>query len=168
MKMELLQPFINSADAVLAQTLQCATTVGDVTMEEEVYRRKGLAALVLIRGELEGRIILDIEPRTAAKAASFLTGEEVAETADLVRETVCELANMLIGNAVTSLNDQGFHFKVAPPEIHTAEEGLSTTADTDALVMSFETPHGVVYLNLAIRKNARRRSERSAVARLPV
>jgi chemotaxis protein CheX len=168
MKMELLQPFINSADAVLAQTLKCATTVGDVTMEEERYRRKGLAALVLIRGELEGRIILDIEPRTAAKAASFLAGEEVAETADLVRETVCELANMLIGNAVTSLNDQGFHFKVSPPEIHTAEEGLSTTADTDALVMSFETPYGIAYLNLAIRKNARRRSESRAVARLPV
>ncbi len=168
MKMELLQPFINSADAVLAQTLRCATTVGDVTMEEECYRRKGLAALVLIRGELEGRIILDIEPRTAAKAASFLAGEEVAESADLVRETVCELANMLIGNAVTSLNDQGFHFKVAPPEIHTAEEGLNTTADTDALVMSFETPYGVAYLNLAVRKNTRRRSESRATAHLPV
>jgi len=166
MKMELLQPFINSADAVLAQTLQCATTVGDVSMEAEAYRRKGLAAIVQIRGELEGRIILDIEPRTAAKAASILTGSEVGETEDLVRETVCELANMLIGNAVTSLNDQGFHFKVAPPEVHAAEEGLGATVDTDALVMSFETPYGIAYLNLAIRKNQRRRSERAA--RLPM
>jgi len=168
MRMELLQPFINSADAVLAQTLRCATTIGDVTMDEETYRCKGLAAIVLIRGELEGRIILDIEGRTAAKAASFLAGEEVAETADLVRETVCELANMLIGNAVTALNDQGFHFKVSPPEVHTAEEGLSVNAETDALVMSFETPYGTAYLNLAIRKNIRRRSERSNAVRLPV
>ncbi len=164
MKMELLQPFINSADAVLAQALRCATTVGDVTMEEETYRRKGLAAIVHIRGEIEGRIIFDIEPRTAVKAASLLTGSEVAESEDLVRETVCELANMLIGNSVTSLNDQGFHFKVVPPEIHTAEEGLGATVDTDALVMSFETPYGIAYLNLAIRKNKQqRRSEHPAV-----
>jgi chemotaxis protein CheX len=168
MKMELLQPFINSADAVLAQTLKCATTVGDVTMEEARYRRKGLAAIIRMRGEIEGRIILDVEPRTAVKAASFLFGDAaVGESEELVRETVCELANMLIGNAVTSLNDQGFHFKVTPPEVHAADEGFQATADTDALVMSFETPHGTAYLNLAIRKNTRRRSEHSA-ARLPV
>jgi chemotaxis protein CheX len=166
MKMELLQPFINSADAVLAQTLCCATTVGDVAMEEEVYRRKGLAAIVVIRGELEGRVILDIEPRTAAKAASLLTGSDIAESEEMIRETVCELANMLIGNAVTSLNDQGFHFSVAPPKMHTEEEGLGATPDTDALVMSFETPYGIAYLNLAIRKNLRRRSERGS--RLPI
>ena len=131
MKMELLQPFINSADAVLAQTLRCATTVGDVTMEEEGYRRQGLAAIVLIRGEIEGRIILDVEPRTAVEGRELsVRRAAVGESAELVRETVCELANMLIGNAVTSLNDQGFHFKVAPPELHTAEEGFEATTAT--------------------------------------
>ena len=43
MKMELIQPFINAADAVLAETLQCNTRIGDMTMEEEAYRRKGVA-----------------------------------------------------------------------------------------------------------------------------
>ena len=42
MKIELIQPFINAADAVLAETLQCATRMGDVTMDEEAYRRKGI------------------------------------------------------------------------------------------------------------------------------
>ncbi len=42
MKMELIQPFINAADAVLAETLQCPTRMGDVTMDEEAYRRKGV------------------------------------------------------------------------------------------------------------------------------
>ena len=41
MKMELIQPFINAADAVLAQTLHCSTRIGDVSMEQEAYRRKG-------------------------------------------------------------------------------------------------------------------------------
>jgi len=40
----------------------------------------------------------------------------VSETdEDLVREAVLELANQIIGNAVTTLNDQGFHFHVRPP-----------------------------------------------------
>ena len=40
--------------------------------------------------------------------ATRLAGVEVSETDDLVREAVCELANQIIGNSVTTLNDQGF------------------------------------------------------------
>ena len=110
MKMELIQPFINAADAVLAQGLQCPMSIGNLSMEEEAYRRKGVAALVSITGDIEGRIIFDFDPKTAAKVASSLAGTELKESDGLVREAVCELANQVIGNAVTSLNDQGFNF----------------------------------------------------------
>ncbi len=164
MKMELIQPFINAADAVLAETLRCNTRIGDVSMEEEVYRRKGMAALVNVTGDIEGRMIFDIEPPTAAKLASALSGMEVAESDEMVRETVCELANLVIGNAITSLNDQGFRFKIFPPQVHTAEEGVPGSEDTEALMMYFETPAGNVYMNIAMRYNRRRRQERSSAA----
>jgi chemotaxis protein CheX len=165
MKMELIQPFINAADAVLAQTLQCTTRIADVNMDEEAYRRKGMAALIGIQGDIEGRVILDIDTPTAAAIASALTGASVAETDAVVQETIFELANLVIGNAVTTLNDQGFRFKIAPPQAHTAEHGLSGSEDTEALVMAFETPSGAVYMNIAMRYNRRRREERaSAVA----
>ena len=67
MKMELIQPFINAADAVLAQALQEPTTIGDVSMEEEAYRRKGIAAMVLVNGDIEGRVIFDLEPESCAR-----------------------------------------------------------------------------------------------------
>ena len=162
MKMELIQPFINAADAVLAQTLQCSTRVSDVAMDEEEYRRKGMAATVVIHGDIEGRVIFDIEPPTATKVASALAGSEVQETDELVRETVCELANLVVGNAVTSLNDQGFRFKIDPPQVHSSEQGMKSTEDTEALVMVFSTPAGNVFMNVAMRYNRRRRMERSA------
>ena len=74
MKMELIQPFINAADAVLAETLQSPTKIADVNMEEDTYRRKGVAAIITIMGDIEGRVIFDIEPSAASKiAASVLT-----------------------------------------------------------------------------------------------
>ncbi|MGE5113652.1 MAG: chemotaxis protein CheX [Acidobacteriaceae bacterium] len=164
MKMELIQPFINAADAVLSQTLQCSTRIGDVAMEEEAYRRKGMAATVVIQGDIEGRVIFDIEAPTATKVASALAGSELHENDELVRETVSELANLVIGNAVTTLNDQGFRFKINPPEVHSAEQGMKSTEDTEALVMAFDTPAGCVYMNIAMRYNRRRRSERAAAA----
>lgn len=161
MKMELIQPFINAADAVLAETLKCTTRIGDVSMDENTYRRKGMAALVNVQGDIEGRVIFDIESPTAAKVASCLTGQDIPESDEMVKETVCELANLVIGNAITSLNDQGFRFKIMPPEVHAAEEGLKSSEDTEALVIYFETPAGNVFMNIAMRYNRRRRSERA-------
>ncbi len=147
MKMELIQPFINAADAILAETLQCPTHVGDVTMDEEAYRRKGVASVVTIKGDIEGRIIFDIDPPTAAKVASYLAGEPMAESDDVARETVCELANMVIGSAITALNDQGFSFKINPPVIHTDELGEKSSEEQEALVMCFDTEQGNVFMN---------------------
>jgi len=161
MKMELIQPFINAADAVLAQGLQCPMAIGNLSMEEEAYRRKGIAALIWITGDIEGRIIFDLDPATAVRVASKFAGSELPETDDLVREAVFELANQVIGNAVTVLNDQGFHFRVHPPALHTSD-GPRSSEDTEALVICFETGIGDVYMNIALRYGQSRRSEQAA------
>jgi chemotaxis protein CheX len=154
MKMDLIQPFINAADAVLSQGLNSPIEIGNLTMEEDAYRRKGVAAMVELSGDIEGRIILDVESSTAARIASLISGTEVPETDDLVREAVCELANQVIGNAVATLNDEGFHFRVHPPHVHTSEQGARNTPDIEVMVLSFETSSGSVFMNIALRYGA--------------
>ena len=162
MRMELIQPFINSAAAVLAQSLGSEARIADVSMEEETYRRKGLAALVSITGDIEGRVIFDVDPSTATKVAGFLSGGEVESSDELVRETVCELANMVIGNAVTALNDEGVRFHIEPPQIHSDEKGLAGSEDTEALLLCFNTDNGNLYMNIAMRYQRRRRDDKIA------
>ena len=167
MRMELIQPFINAADAVFAESLQGSTKIVDLEMDEDAYRRKGVAALIAIKGDIEGRVILDLSPEVAIKVASQLAGTEIEASEQVVKETVCEMANMVIGNSVTLLNDQGFHFKVFPPEVHMDETGLAGSADTEALVICIETPCGNIYLNIAMHYlHRRRRQERNAIPAL--
>jgi chemotaxis protein CheX len=163
MKMELIQPFINAADAVLAEMLACNVRIGDLSMEEEAYRRKGVAAVITIRGDIEGRVIFDMASSTAVNMAAKLAGEPMEESAELVRETIFELANQIIGNAVTSLNDGGFRFHITPPELHSAERGATGSEDTEALVICLDTPSGSVFMNIAMHYNRRRKQEREAV-----
>jgi CheY-specific phosphatase CheX len=166
MRMELIQPFINAADAVFAESLQAPTKIVDLTMDENTYRRKGVAALITIKGDIEGRVILDLAPEVAMRVAGHLAGSPMPESEQVVRETVCELANMVIGNSVTLLNDQGFRFKVFPPEIHMSEQGLGGDAETEVMVLCIETPCGQVYLNIAMHYLHRRRREQAAVPAL--
>jgi len=150
MRIELIQPFVNATDAVLAEMLRGPARVTQVTMDEEVYRRKGVAASISIHGDIEGRIIFDLEPETAMRVAGALAGEEVEPSEELASETVCELANIVVGNAVTLLNDQGHSFKVFPPQLHTAATGYAGDCTSEALVMCFESASGKVHLNIAL------------------
>lgn len=160
MKMELIQPFINAADAVLAETLQSPTRIGDLTMDEDAYRRKGVASLVTINGEIEGRIIFDMDPSTAARVASHLAGSPMPASDEVARETVCELANMVIGSAITTLNDQGFQFKVSPPVVHSSDLGEKSSEDQEALVMCFDSAGSRIFMNVALKYKRRRKAER--------
>jgi chemotaxis protein CheX len=163
MRMDLIQPFIGSLDAVLAEMMKAPATIADLTMEEDGYRRKGKAAVVLFKGQIEGRIILDMDPAAAAYVAGLLAGAEVDPAEPIVSEAVCELANMVTGNAVTQLNDRGFRFKVLPPAILTEEQCAKAGRDSEATILCFETPHGRVQLNIALHYLARRTQDRSPV-----
>jgi chemotaxis protein CheX len=165
MKMELIQPFINAADAVLSQGLQCTTKVGNLSMEEAAYRRKGVAGMVAVTGDIEGHIIVDLEPHTAVRVASHYAGAELPESDGLIKETVFELANQVVGNAICALNDQGFHFRVHPPMLVTSDEGDKTSEDVEALIICFETPMGSVFMNVALRYNKRRMTDHAAAGR---
>ena len=150
MRIELIQPFINATDAVLAEMLNGPAHVSEVLMDEEAYRRKGVAAGISIRGDIEGQVIFDLDPQTALHIAATLAGGVVEPNEQLACETVCELANIVVGNAVTLLNDQGHSFKVFPPMSYTEEKGFTGNRTSEALVMCFETPGGKVNLNISL------------------
>jgi chemotaxis protein CheX len=165
MKMELIQPFINAADAVLSQGLSGTTKVSNLSMEEDGYRRKGVAGMVGLSGDIEGRIVLDLDPETAVRVASYYAGAALPESDGLIKETIFELANQVVGNAVCALNDQGFHFRVHPPALVTATEGDKSSEDVEALMICFETSLGNVFMNVALRYNKRRMSDHAAAGR---
>jgi chemotaxis protein CheX len=164
MKMDLIQPFVGSLDTVLAEMMHEPAKIADLIMEEEGYRKKGLAAEVIFKGQIEGRIILDMDPPAAAKVAGCLAGGETTPDESLAPEAVCELANMVIGNAVTQLNDRGFTFKVFPPALLSEEQCAKAGQDSEATILCFETPHGNVYLNISMHYHARRTRERTSIA----
>jgi chemotaxis protein CheX len=154
MNMEIIQPFINSLDAVISEMMRCSARIADVTMEQGSYQRTGIAALVVLSGDIEGRIILDMDAAAASQAASALSEIAGAPTDESTREIVCELTNMVIGNSVTQLNDRGFKFRVHPPEIFMIDVGPRGTLNSETVLLRFELPKGAVYLNIAVHANS--------------
>jgi len=95
--------------------------------------------------------------------ASHYAGAELPESDALIKETIFELANQVVGNAISALNDQGFHFRVHPPLLLTAQEGDKTSEDTEALMICFETAMGNVFMNVALRYSKKRMADHAAL-----
>lgn len=163
MKMQLIQPFISAADCVLASALHGPAKTGDLSMEEDGCHVHGSAVRILIHGEIEGRIIVDMAPDTAARVASALAGEEVEASDQVISETVFELANMMIGNAVTLLNDRGYRFKVLPPEKYVENRSAEGRTDREETAIYFDTSCGRIFLNICMRYNLGSQTERTPV-----
>lgn len=153
MNMDLIQPFINSLDAVISETMRCSARIADITMEDGNYQRTGVAALVLLSGDIEGRIILDMDAAAASHVASNLSEIAGAPTEETTRDIVCELTNMVIGNSVTQLNNRGLKFRVHPPEFFVIDVGPGGTLNRETVLLRFELPKGAVYLNIAVHHN---------------
>jgi len=122
-------------DAVLVARLQSPMEIGNLTMEEKPIGARHCGDGE-VSGDIEGRIIFDLDPKTAARMASLFSGTELPETDNLF---VKRLRTSQPGDrsAVVTLNDQGFHFRVHPPEVHTSESGRKAPRTPEALVLCF-------------------------------
>ena len=111
----------------------------------------GVAAIVGLAGDVEGRVIFDMTLDTALKIASAMNNEELTEFDELARATITELANLITAQAVTKLHDLGFKFDLTPPALFTGENMKISNNDIEALIVPMTAPQGKVEINVAIR-----------------
>lgn len=152
MRVEYINPFVESAYDIMKEVLQSDIDRKDLYLKKTSQPVMGVAALVGLAGDVEGRVLIDMSQDSAIKIASKMNSENLTEMDDLVKATINELANMITAKAVTKLFDLGFKFDLTPPSIITGENMQVSNADVEALIVPLETPQGLVEINVAIRE----------------
>lgn len=154
MRVEYINPFVESTFNVMHEVLQADVKRGELFLKSTSMPVMGVAALVGLAGDVEGRVLFDMEKSTALKIASTMNGEELTTLDELVKATITELANMITAQAVTKLHELGFKFDLTPPAIFTGENMEVSSHEVEALIVPMETPQGKVEVNVAIRERA--------------
>lgn len=151
MRVEYINPFSEAAYNILSQVLEGELKRGDLYLRANCMPVMGVAAIVGLAGDVEGRVIFDMTLDTALKIASAMNMEELAEFDELARATITELANLITAQAVTKLHDLGFRFDLTPPALFTGSNMEISSSDIEALIVPIETAQGKVEINVAIR-----------------
>ncbi|GHT98166.1 chemotaxis protein CheX [Spirochaetia bacterium] len=155
MRVEYINPFVEAAFSVLKEVLNTAEVKqGDPYLKAASMKTMGVAALVGLAGEVEGRVLLDMTKETAFAIAGAMNNEAFTEMDELAKATIQELANMITAQAVTNLHDVGFTFDLTPPALFTGDTmELSNNLKVEALIVPMELGSiGKIEVNVAIRE----------------
>ena len=157
MRVEYINPFVEAAFNVLKEVLGTDVKRGDLFLKSTNMQIQGVAALVGLAGDVEGRVLFDMTKETALSVASGMNSEELKTLDDLVKATITELANMITAQAVTKLHDLGFKFDLTPPALFTGDNmEISNTLEVEALIVPMELgpggKNGKIEINVVIRE----------------
>jgi chemotaxis protein CheX len=157
MRVEYINPFVEAAFNVLKEVLNTDVKRGDLYLKSSTMSIMGVAALVGLAGDVEGRVLFDMPKDAALFIAGAMNGEEFTTLDEMVKATITELANMITAQAVTKLHDLGFKFDLTPPALFTGENmEISNTLEVEALIVPMELgpggKNGKIEINVVIRE----------------
>jgi chemotaxis protein CheX len=154
MRVEYINPFVEATFNVLNEVLDVDVKRGELSLKSATIAIQGVAALVGLAGDVEGRVLFDMTRETALVVAGVMNGQVFSELDDLAKSTIQELANMITAQAVTKLHDLGFKFDLTPPALFTGENmEVSNTLKVEALIVPMHLgSYGKLEVNVAIRE----------------
>jgi len=158
MRVEYINPFVESAYNVLKEVMDTEVKRGEIYLKPTTMSIMGVAALVGLAGDVEGRVLFDMPKETALKVAGAMNQDTFTVLDELAKATIQELANMITAQAVTKLHDLGFKFDLTPPALFTGDnmEVATNLGEVEALIVPMELGgHGKIEVNVAVRERIR-------------
>ena len=153
MRVEYINPFVETSYRVLKEVLGDADVKrGDLYLKSTAMPVMGVATLVGLAGDVEGRVLFAMSMETALRIASQMNGEELPVFDELAKATITELANLITAQAVTKLHELGFRFDLTPPALFTGERMEISVQNVEALIVPMITEQGKLEVNVAIRE----------------
>ena len=154
MRVEYINPFVEAAYNVLTEVLATEVKRGNLFLKSATKPVMGVAAIVGLAGEVEGRVLFDMSKQTAIKIASVMNMEELTEIDDLVKATISELANMITGQASIGLEKNGYSTDMSPPVLLIGHGASIATFNLTRLVVPLVVSFGEFAIDIAVKESA--------------
>ncbi len=156
MRVDYIDPFIDSAISILKETVSKNVKKGEVILKAHLAPMLGIAIIIGLAGQVKGRVIIDMKKETGLAVASIMNQEEMKSLDELVCATLAELANMIVASAVTKLHELGFKFDLTPPAIISGDNLKIPVKpnEIEAMFIPLEIPQGIIEINVALKEDS--------------
>lgn len=149
-----IDSFVKAVYTVIQSMLNPEVEAGKPFFNEEPLSRYEIMVLVGVLGDLQGQVICGMSEETATQIIAQMMGTKIDYIDEMGKSAICELKNIIVGNASTNLSEVGYRCTITPPlimqrgnipdflkHIHTA------------LAIPITIPYGKIEINLFLRKD---------------
>lgn len=115
---EHINPFLSSAVRVL-QDFGVTAKIGKPSVKQAELEKDSVLIMIGVTGEMKGQVLIAFCNKSAcAIAAKMMMMPAPASELDAMSQSaICELGNMILGNAATIFSTKGIKIDITPPAI---------------------------------------------------
>lgn len=146
MKVEYINPFIESSVSVITQTTGLNPTLGKVHVKQQPYKGDNVVVLIGLTGEIQGNVVITLGKELACNIASaMMCGMPVPELDEMAKSAISELCNMILGSTANMFYNNNTKIDITPPTLLTGEnmEFTSSNALTICIPLHFDAGQNI-------------------------
>lgn len=148
-----MNPFIESSIGILGRITGVMFKTGSPSMTNDESTFKNIVVGLGVYGDINGQAFLCLDNDFAVALANNMCGAMAQgdELTEISKSALCELGNMIIGNAATLLFNKGFKVDITTPSII----DIKTIMDTfkSAINIPLHCGNSLVNLKILIKEN---------------
>ncbi len=154
MKVEYVNPFIESASEVIEEIANMKSQRGQLSMKDPNTPFRDVCAILGVIGTVKGQVIYGFDEPTAKGIVSrMMMGAEVPEFDDMARSALGELGNIITGKASVSLETEGYPIEISPPTLVMAQNVRISSLKIPMIVVPLETEEGVIDIYIGLEES---------------
>ena len=112
-----INPFLIASTKVLKDMVFVEAKLGKPFLNTLKFDEGSLLIMLGITGEIKGQVILRFRNDIALDIASKMCMMPMTELNELAQSAICELCNMILGNAATVFSTNGVGIDITPPTV---------------------------------------------------
>lgn len=153
MKAEHANSFYKATQDVFKLMLDIDPQKENLTLVEDMTSSKDANVLLGVTGDLKGSILFSFPQDMTLEMIRIMSGMEMDEIDGFASSALGEIANIIGGNSVTDLSENGYKCDIVPPQIFIGKYKSVSMANESSLLLSLKTPIGEFDINICLKEN---------------
>ncbi|MBQ8984090.1 MAG: chemotaxis protein CheX [Lachnospiraceae bacterium] len=112
---EHVNTFLMAATKVISEACMLTPKVGKPSIRNGNYTDDSIVIMIGVTGEMQGQVLLVFKKEVALAIASKMMFMEVTQLDEISMSAICELGNMIMGNASTVFSTKNIGIDITPP-----------------------------------------------------
>lgn len=145
---DFVNPFLISATKILKDMCFIDAKIGKPYVKDNIDH-DSVIIMLGITGQLRGQVVISLNQTAACDIASKMVMMPVSEIDELSGSAICELGNMILGNAATVFSTKGLSIDITPPSLCIGKMAFMNASKSICIPLSYED-NKLIELNIGV------------------